>query len=395
MSTIAHFDADAFFASVEQAADQRLRKRPVAVGGGARGVVCSASYEARAYGIHSAMPSRQALQLCPELTLVRGQFELYEQFSGQLFNLCEDVTPHVEQTSIDEGYVDFRGRPGGPEAAIRTLRTFDRDVSQWLKITVSCGLSERKRIARIAGKVHKPHGFTVVPAGNEAAFLAPLGLGHLPGLGPVSVGRLERIGLRCIGDLVRVGPDLLHPVLGTRTRSFLDLARGEDAEPVSSVPAPKKSIGEQETFASETGDEAEVEQAFKRLLDGQLERLRKSRQSARTLALALRYTDREMGHASQSLPEPSNLDPVFDPLVQPLMRRAWKRRVRINQIRLSLSHFYPDWIQGGLFDSPESTHLKICHLGDALNARFGPGALVRASRLNPSREQSSRSRRFP
>ena len=395
MPTIAHFDADAFFASVEQAADQRLRKRPVAVGGGARGVVCSASYEARAFGIHSAMPSRRALQLCPQLTLIHGQFDLYERFSGQLFNLCEDVTPHVEQTSIDEGYVDFRGRPGGTEAAIRTLRAFDEEVSQWLKITVSCGLSARKRIARIAGKVHKPHGFTVVPAGNEAAFLAPLELGHLPGLGPVRVERLERIGLRCIGDLVRAGPDLLHPVLGTRTRFFLDLARGEDSEPVSSAPPPQKSLGEQETFADETGDEAEVEKAFKRLLDGQLCRLRKLRQSARTLALTLRYTDRETGQASHSLPEPSNLDPVFDPLIRPLIHRAWKRRVRINQIRLSLSHFYPDWIQGGLFDSTESTQLRICQVGDALNARFGPGALVRASRLNSSREQSSRFCRFP
>ena len=243
MNTIAHFDADAFFASVEQAADARLRRRPVAVGGGARGVVCSASYEARVFGIHSAMPTRKALQLCPGLTLVRGQFELYERFSNQLFDMCEDMTPYVERTSIDEGYIDFRGRNGGPEAAIRILRDFDREVCGWLKITVSCGMAARKRVAQIAGKAHKPHGFTIVPEGNEAAFLAPLPLYHLPGLGPVATRRLAQIGLRTVGDLVRAGADILYPILGKQGQGFLELARGEDDEPVSTEAAPAKSFG--------------------------------------------------------------------------------------------------------------------------------------------------------
>ena len=218
MPSIAHFDADAFFASVEQAADVRLRQRPIAVGGGAKGVVTSASYEARVFGIHSAMPTRRALQLCPGLTLIRGQFELYERFSNQMFDLCEDMTPYVEKTSIDEGYIDFRGRSGGPDAAIRLLRNFDREVCDWMKITVSCGMAARKRVAQIAGKAHKPHGFTVVPRGSESAFLAPLPLRHVPGLGPVLVQRLQRIGLTSIGDMVLSGPDILYPVLGKQSQ---------------------------------------------------------------------------------------------------------------------------------------------------------------------------------
>lgn len=381
MPTIAHFDADAFFASVEQAADRRLRQRPVAVGGGARGVVCSASYEARAFGIHSAMPTRRALQLCPQLTLIRGQFELYERFSGQLFDMCEDFTPHVERTSIDEGYVDFRGRSGGPEAAIRILRAFDREVCNWLKITVSCGMASRKRIAQIAGKAHKPHGFTIVPEGNEAAFLAPLPLRHLPGLGPVCTGRLQDIGLRTVGDLVRAGPDVLYPLLGKRTRPLIDLARGEDAEPVVTEGPPPKSFGGQETFNDETGDEAFVEKALKGLLTTQLQRLRKARQCARTMSLGLRYSDRESAQASQSLNDPGNLDPVFFPLVRPLMKRAWQRRVTINQVRIQLTNLYPDWIQGELFDTVSQRQLRICQVGDALNAQFGRGTLRRASQL--------------
>jgi DNA polymerase-4 len=381
MSSIAHFDADAFFASVEQAADPRLRQRPVAVGGGAKGVVCSASYEARRFGIHSAMPTRRALQLCPGLTLVRGQFELYERFSNQLFDMCEDMTPYVERTSIDEGYIDFQGRSGGPEAAIGILREFDREVCGWLKITVSCGMAARKRIAQIAGKAHKPHGFTVVPPGSESAFLAPLPLRHLPGLGPVATRRLGQIGLKTVGDLVRVGADVLYPVLGKQGQGFLELARGEDDEPVMTESPPAKSFGGQETFGGESGSEAFVERELKTLLVAQLHRLRKSSQCARTLTIGVRYTDMEVTQASHSLLDPSNLEPVFFPCVRLLMKRAWQRRVQLNQIRVQLSNLYPDWMQGDLFDPNQVRQREVCRIGDSINNQFGRGSLVRASQI--------------
>jgi DNA polymerase-4 len=384
MLSIAHFDADAFFASVEQAADPRLRRRPVAVGGGSRGVVCSASYEARVFGIHSAMPTRKALQLCPGLTLVRGQFELYERFSNQLFDMCEDMTPHVERTSIDEGYIDFKGRSGGPEAAIRILRDFDREVCGWLKITVSCGMAARKRVAQIAGKAHKPHGFTIVPPGSEAAFLAPLPLRHLPGLGPVSTRRLGQIGLQSIGDLVRAGADILYPVLGKQAPALLEVARGEESEPVSAESPPAKSFGGQETFDKETGCERFVERELKTLLLAQLRRLRKAGQCARTLTIGLRYTDMEVAQASHSLPDPSNLEPVFFPRVRPLMRRAWHRRVQLNQIRVQLGNLYPDWMQADLFNPGQARQREICRLSDAINAEYGKGSLVPLGMLGPS-----------
>jgi DNA polymerase-4 len=383
MSSIAHFDADAFFASVEQAADARLRRRPIAVGGGSRGVVCSASYEARVFGIHSAMPTRRALQLCPELTVVRGQFELYERFSNQLFDLCEDMTPYVERTSIDEGYIDFRGRDGGPEAAVRLLRNFDREVCGWLKITISCGVSARKRVAQIAGKAHKPHGFTVIPKGSEAAFLAPLPLQHIPGLGPVGTQRLQRIGLRTISDLVRCGPDILYPVLGRQTGSILQLARGEEEETVHADPLPPKSLGGQVTFADETGSEPFVEVSLKTLLAKQLGRLRKARQAARTLSVGVRYTDWEVAQASRSFPEPGNHDPMFTPHLRDLLRKAWTRRVKLNQIRIQLANLYPDWMQGDLLDPNRERQREICRIGDMLNEQFGRGTLVQASQLRP------------
>ncbi len=379
---IGHFDADAFFASVEQAADGRLRRRPVAVGGsGARGVVCSASYEARAYGVRSAMPTRQALQLCPELVVVRGHFELYEEFSARIFGWCEALTPRVERSSIDEGYLDLGGGAGGLAGAVRALRELDRTIRGELKITVSCALALRKGVARIASKARKPHGFTVVPAGSEAAFLAPLAVAHLTGIGPAAAARLAGIGLRTIGDLVQAGADRLYPMLGRRTAGLLELARGEGDEPVVTDAPPAQSFSGQETLARESGDEAVVEQALKGLLTAQLRRLRAARHAARTLVVGLRYSDRETAQAAHSLAAPGSIDADFLPHIRPLLRRAWRRRVTVNQVRLELSRLYPDWMQGELFGPGRPRQLALCRLGDALTARFGPAALRPASQL--------------
>lgn len=383
MALLAHFDADAFFASVEQAADRRLRGRPVAVGGSRRGVVCSASYEARAHGVHGAMPTRKALQCCPDLVVVRGHFELYERFSDRMFDLCEDLTPEVERMSIDEGYLDLRGRTETADRAVTLLRQFDREVHEGMKITVSCGLSARKRVAQIAGKAHKPHGFAVVPPGNEAAYLEYLPLRLLPGIGPAAEGRLQAIGLRRIGDLVRGGADLLYPILGARTGAMLELARGEDEEPVLREAPPPQSFGGQTTFSEECGCEDTVRREVQRLLRAQLVRLRKARQRARGLEVGIRYSDYEKASASMNLGEPENLDAVFLPQLRVLLGKAWRRRVRLNQIHVRLTRLYPDWEQGMLFDETRARAREVCAALDAINARFGEGTLRAASLLGP------------
>lgn len=381
MALLAHFDADAFFASVEQAADRRLRGRPVAVGGGQRGVVCSASYEARAHGVRGAMPTRRALQCCPDLVLVKGHFELYERFSERMFDLCEDLTSEVERMSIDEGYLDLRGRTSTAEQAVGLLRGFDREVHEGMKITVSCGLSARKRVAQIAGKAHKPHGFAVVPPGNEAAFLAYLPLRLLPGIGPVAEARLQAIGLRRIGDLVRGGADLLYPILGARTRSFLELARGEDEEPVLRETPPPQSYGGQTTFSEECGCEETVRRETQRLLQEQLVRLRKARQRARGMEVGIRYSDYETARVAHSLREPENVDEAFLPQLRPLLGKAWRRRVRLNQIQVRLLRLYPDWDQGMLFDETRQRSRKVRAALDHVNEQFGEGTLQAASLL--------------
>lgn len=379
MEPIAHFDADAFFASVEQAADSRLRRRPVAVGG-QRGVICSASYEARTFGVRGAMPTRKALEVCPDLILIRGQFELYEQFSEHLFGLCESLTPYVERASIDEGYIDFRGQSGGLPQAVKRLRGLEEAVGSILKISLSCGLSARKRVAEIAAKVNKPHGFTVIPRGNESAFLAPLGLAHLPGLGPKRCQRLGEIGLRTIGDLARTPVDLLYPFLGRGASGFVELAKGEDDSRVCTEGAAPASYGGQKTM-DETGDEAAVYRLSMELLGEQMTRLRKARQCARRLTIGVRYVDYVSSQASKSLLEPSALDSAFIPYLRILLRQAWSRRVRLNQIRVQVDRLYPDWEQGDLFSGRTERQRQLYAVHDALNARFGKGALGPASQL--------------
>lgn len=379
MEWMAYFDADAFFASVEQAADARLRDRPVAVGGGARGVVCSASYEARAYGVRSAMPVRRALQLCPELCMVRGHYELYEQFSEHVFGLCEDITPSVERGSIDEGVLGLGPRTRSVTEATRLVRGLQEDVRGSLRISLSCGLSVRKQVARIAGKAHKPAGFMLVPRGNEAAYLAPLSARMLPGLGPVATAALEQIGIRRVEDLLRVGPEVLYPLLGARTLGLLELAKGHDDSIVESERPAPLTLGGQQVLDQESGDEGEVEGLLKGLLAAQLERLRAMGKCARTLVVWLRYTDYESARASVSLAEPSQLDPVFLPQIRPLLRRAWQRRVKINQVRVSLERLYPQLLQGDLFDTAGPRSKRLFEAVDALNQRFGGGTLRSAS----------------
>ncbi|NIP77224.1 MAG: fused DNA polymerase IV/DNA polymerase III subunit alpha, partial [Xanthomonadales bacterium] len=184
---MAHLDADAFFAAVEQAADSRLRGRAVAVGGEKRGIIASASYEARRYGVYTPMPTVRARRVCPWLIVLPGDFEKYERFSRWMFSYVYDFTPEVEIGSIDEGYFDLTGARKRPAEIAEIIR---RAIRQSLKITVSEGLGPNKLISQIASKLRKPAAFVQVPAGQERAFLHPLPNRWLPGIGPQTARRL-------------------------------------------------------------------------------------------------------------------------------------------------------------------------------------------------------------
>ena len=196
MRTIVHLDADAFFAAVEQASDSKLRGKPVAVGGQKRGIIASASYEARKFGVFTPMPTVRAYKLCPKLIVLPPDCERYEWFSKSMFGYCYDFTPDVEETSIDECYFDLSCVRKSPVEIALTIR---KAITQKLKITVSEGIGANKLVSAIASKLNKPSAFDEVPAGGEAAFLHPLPNKWLPGVGPRMSVRLNAAGLPC-GD---------------------------------------------------------------------------------------------------------------------------------------------------------------------------------------------------
>src|SRR5213079_230248 len=232
---IVHLDADAFFASVEQAADPRLRGKPIAVGGEKRGIVASASYEARKFGIYTPMPTAIARRLCPKLIILPGDFDKYELFSRLMFSYAYDFTPEVEIGSIDEGYFDLSGARGSVERgawslqpAVSIAERIRDAIRQSLKLSVSEGIGSNKLISQIASKLHKPAAFEFVPPGHETQFLSPLANKWLPGIGPKTAGQLNAAGLAHIGQIAHTPADLLGLLVGRLAPQLRSFAWGLD-----------------------------------------------------------------------------------------------------------------------------------------------------------------------
>lgn len=334
---ILHLDADAFFASVEQAADPRLRGRPIAVGGEKRGIIAAASYEARRFGVHTPMPTARARKLCPKLIILPGDYEKYERFSRWMFSYAYDFTPDVEITSIDEGYFDLTGTRKPPGEIAEILR---QAIGQGLKITVSEGLGANKLVSQIASKLHKPATFLQVPPGRESVFLQPLPHHWLPGIGPVTAGRLQAAGLSRIGQLAGTPIDLLELLLGSQAPQIHAFARGIDDRPVIPARAPALSYGSQETFPVDVTDDEYLQAVLQRMADRLMAKVRADGKSVRTLTVRVRYNDMQEDQRSESLPEPTDLETDLYGRLRTMLRTAWKRRVSVRLIGLKLSNVY-------------------------------------------------------
>ena len=303
--SIVHLDADAFFAAVEQASDSKLRGKPVAVGGEKRGIIASASYEARRFGIYTPMPTMRARKLCPNLIVLPGDFERYEQFSKWMFSYAYDFTPDVEQTSVDEGYFDLTSTRKSPVDIADTIR---KAISQRLKITVSEGIGTNKLVSAVASKLNKPAAFQVVAPGNEAAFLHPLPNKWLPGIGPKTSVRLNAAGLSEIRHVASTPLSMLELLLGGQAAIIRDFAHGLDTRPLIPEGEPQKSFGHQETFATDLTDEEYIQAVLLRMADDLFATVREEARSIRTLTVKVRYNDFGEDQASESLPEPTDLE---------------------------------------------------------------------------------------
>jgi DNA polymerase-4 len=335
---IVHLDADAFFASVEQAADTRLRGRPIAVGGESRGIIASASYEARQFGIYTPMLTARARKLCPKLIVLPGDYERYEQFSNWMFGYAYDFTPEVEQTSIDEGYFDLTANHRKPPVEIAL--TIRKAIGQSLKITVSEGIGSNKLVSQIASKLNKPAAFQTVPGGQEKQFLHPLPNRWLPGIGPKTAVRLNAAGLAHIGQVAATPIDMLALLLGSQAPVMRQFANGIDERPLIPASEPQKSYSQQETFNEDVTDEEYVEAVLRRMADRLFATVREEGRSVRTLMVKVRYNDRDENQRAVSLREPTDLETDIYGRLRGLLREAWQRRVSLRMVSLKLSNVY-------------------------------------------------------
>lgn len=370
-ASIVHLDADAFFVSCELARRPEFRGTKCAVGGRERGIISSASYEARACGVYTPMPTARALKVCPDLIMLPHTSGLYGEVSRRMFDLCETLTPLVQRNSIDEGYLDLS--PCGlrdAEAVEAKVRDLQRRIWEELAIPVSIGIARNKLVSQIASKLRKPRGFVVVPSGTEQAFLETLPVGKLPGVGTKTEETLQARGVALIGDILRRSERELESLFGSGWREMQAAARGEDASPVETERADAKSYSQQETFAENIGDFAEIERVAKRMIDELMPQIRADGKRVRTMTLKVRYGDFTQESAGRSLPEASELEAPFYPLVEPLLRKAWshaRRPLRLVSVRFSGVEDTP--AQLGLFDAQENEkRRRLAAVLDRLNA---------------------------
>ncbi|HZP60754.1 MAG TPA: DNA polymerase IV [Opitutaceae bacterium] len=356
--------------SCEQARDPSLRGAICAVGGRERGIISSASYEARARGVYTPMPTARARRVCPELILIPHTAGLYGRVSRQMFDLCETLTPLVQRNSIDEGYLDlgpcgFRST-AEVESAVHRLQ---RRLWDELQIPVSFGLAANKLVAQIASKLRKPRGFVVVPPGTEAAFLAPLALGKMPGIGPKTEAALAQQGLVLVSDLLARSEAELQAIIGDGWRGLVALARGEDDRPVETEAEDAKSYSQQETFGADIGDFSEIERVAKRMLDELMPKVRADRKRVRTVTIKVRYPDFSQESHGQSLESATDMETPFYPLMAPLLRGAWKKRrpLRLVSVRLSGVEDGPEQLE--MFTQREDERRRrLTQVLDQLNA---------------------------
>ncbi len=380
---IIHLDMDAFYAAVEILDNPALRGRPVVVGGNCnRGVVSAASYEARKFGVHSALPMLTARRLCPHGVFLPVRMARYQEVSRRIMDIFLQFTPLVEPLSLDEAFLDVTASQslmGAAEDIARQIRALVRET---IGLTVSAGVGASKLVAKIASDLNKPDGLTIVPVGQEEAFLAPLPIGRLWGVGRTTREALCLIGVKTIGDLSRMPPAILTAKFGKAGLMMHESARGIDLRPVE--PGQEaKSIGHEETFAEDLRDKKRIEQELLALCLKVGKRARDKGLVGRTVTIKVKYRDFVQVTRSLTLPGPVADDKS---LYQTGCLLLAKTEVGLRPIRLlgiSLANLSPAGAGGQLALFGESrTRVKDCRLYEAIDTisdRYGSGSIVPAT----------------
>ncbi len=384
--TVFHVDMDAFFVSVEELFDPSLKGKPVVVGGdrNQRGVVCAASYEARKFGVHSAMPLRTAAKLCPQAIFVHGHPDRYRECSEKAYKVLTSFSPQVEMVSIDEAYLDMTGteRLHGPPllAAHKLHQRMKADTD----LNCSIGIGASRLIAKVCSGKAKPNGVLYVVSGREARFLAPLDVREIPGVGKVTEQKLHAVGIRKVGDLTRFNDAELEQQFGKWGLALAGKARGEDAgawfEGEIGADEGAKSISHEHTYDRDTADVAQLEASLMRLSTMVGRRLREQALKARTIQLKLRYKDFTTITRAQTLETPTQLDNEIFQAIHRLFHANWRKGAEVRLLGVHASSFGTDSSQlNFLQDDARTKWQHALSAADRLRDRFGENSVTLAT----------------
>jgi DNA polymerase-4 len=387
MRTIFHVDMDAFFVSVEELFDPSLKGKPVVVGGrpDQRGVVSAASYEARKFGVHSALPLRTAYKLCPQAIFLDGHPHFYKEYSEKVFQVFKSFTPQLDMASIDEAYLDMTGteRLHGPP--LRAAHGLHEAVKRETGLNCSIGIGGSRLIAKVASDQAKPNGILWVLPGCEASWLAPLDVRKIPGVGKVTEKNLHSFGIRKVGDLAKLDAAFLEKHFGQWGLALAGKARGEDAGgwfvgAIGDEEDPK-SISHEHTFDTDTADRVLIEATLARLSEMVGRRLREHGLHARTVQLKLRYQDFATITRARTLDHTTQLDTELHREARALFEKNWTGKA-VRLLGVQVSSLEPQRGQMSLLDPEKDERWrKALSAADQLRDRFGESAVSLAAGL--------------
>ncbi len=372
---ILHVDMDAFYASVEVLDDPSLKGKPVIVGGTpeGRGVVSAASYEARAFGVHSAMSAARAIKLCPDGVFLRGRMDRYVEISRQIGAIFRDFTPLVEPLSIDEAFMDVTGCRRLFGSAENIGRLIQQRIKEELQLVASVGVAGNKFLAKLASDLEKPEGFVIIPDGKAQEILADLPIGRLWGVGKVSQREMARFGIRTVRDFLAIPEELAVQQFGDHARHLRQLAVGHDMRPV--IPSHEaKSIGNEITFGEDIADARHLQEVLDHLSDKVARRVRAQGFVAKTITLKARYSDFSTFTRSESLPVPTDGSVEIRDVARHLLVHKLGRRGRaLRLIGVTASNLgHAGEMQGELFaDSAKTKNRQLDELMDKVHDRYG------------------------
>lgn len=376
---IVHLDLDTFFVSVERLRDSRLKGRPVIIGGlSDRGVVASCSYEARMYGVRSAMPAKMARYLCPDAIFLRGDMELYSRQSDLVTAIIAEKAPVYEKASIDEHYLDISGMDRF-HGCLKWTRELRQEIMRQSGLPISFGLSVNKTVAKIATGEAKPNGELEVVPHYVPGFLSPLSIRKIPMVGEKTFHRLRMMGIATIGNLQGIPPEMMERVLGMNGLIIWKKAQGIDPSPVISYSS-RKSISKENTFSEDISDMEVLRAVLSRMTEKLAFQLRNEEKLTACVSVKIRYANFDTHSRQQRIPYTA-FDHVLKPIAHHLFEQLYQRRMRLRLIGLRFSHLVNGLQQIRMFeDTPEQ--IRLYQAMDHLRRRFGKDAVQTAVAVN-------------